>query len=112
MPAAKRGLLATPAKTSEQLRRRAERAGIPLLLTVLLLCLPLTAVPAQAAGSPPYTIVDLGTLGGATSDAYGLNDAGDVVGDSVTATGDTHAFLYTGGKLQDLGTLRGADSTA
>lgn len=40
-------------------------------------------------------MVDLGTLGGATSRAYGINEMGQVVGFADTASGDTHAFLYT-----------------
>ena len=53
-----------------------------------------------------YEIVDLGTLGGNRSYAYGINDSGQVVGRSYTASGDQHAFLWTpGGGMQDLGTL-------
>ena len=39
-----------------------------------------------------------------------MNAAGEVVGDSATATGATHAFLYADGKMKDLGTLRGGES--
>lgn len=61
---------------------------------------------------------DLGTLGGSFSAGRGINDSGQVVGDSSTA-GDTanHAFRYTGtpgagGVMIDLGTLGGAQSIA
>ena len=55
---------------------------------------------------------DLGTLGGATSVAYGINELGQVVGYSTTATGDRHAFLWTAGVgMQDLGTLGGGTSS-
>ena len=78
----------------------------------------LTALLALAAGAawpaepPRYALVDLGTLGGAESEALGLNDAGQVVGWSLTADGNTHAFLHDGTSLQDLGTLGGPDSEA
>ena len=39
---------------------------------------------------------DLGTLGGTDSEGYGINFTGQVVGESDTASGTTHAFLYTG----------------
>ena len=39
---------------------------------------------------------DLGTLGGTNSQGNGINSIGQVVGNSQTASGITHAFLYTG----------------
>ncbi len=39
-------------------------------------------------------IMDLGTLGGANSVAITLNERGQVIGDSLISTGDTHGFLW------------------
>ena len=54
-----------------------------------------------------YRITDLGTLGGDLSEAYGINNAGQVVGWSTTSEGGGHGFLYAGGVMTDLGTLTG-----
>jgi probable HAF family extracellular repeat protein len=56
----------------------------------------------------------LGTLGGSSSYAFGLNDAGQVVGESRVAGGANHAFIYSAGVMTDLGTLDGSgvDSAA
>ena len=51
------------------------------------------------------TWTDLGTLGGAQSYGLAINEAGDVVGRSQTATGAVHAFRYSGTSMIDLGTL-------
>jgi probable HAF family extracellular repeat protein len=61
------------------------------------------------------TMTDLGTLGGSGSMAYGLNDVGQVVGQSNTTKGNAylrHAFLYSNGTMTDLGTLGGDWSCA
>jgi probable HAF family extracellular repeat protein len=69
------------------------------------------------------TDIDLGSLTGFGSTAKAINDGGEVVGFSVTGfqpaansssqpTVFYHAFLYSHGKISDLGTLGGTDSSA
>lgn len=47
----------------------------------------------------------LGTLGGASSYAHGINDAGAVTGYSETAAGQMRAFVFSAGVMTQLGTL-------
>ncbi len=52
------------------------------------------------------TATDLGTLpGGTNSGAHGINDRGEIVGDSDTRNGTRHAYLLHHHKMLDLGTL-------
>jgi probable HAF family extracellular repeat protein len=57
-------------------------------------------------------LTDLGTLGGSMSWVTALNDHGQIVGFSTTATGATHAFSWQDGVMTDLGTLGGLSSRA
>lgn len=50
-----------------------------------------------------YERVDLGTLGGTSSEAFSINDNGQITGISTTASGEQHAFVWTNGSMQDLG---------
>jgi probable HAF family extracellular repeat protein len=65
-----------------------------------------------ARGQVCYTITDLGTLGGSFSVGTNINARGQVVGISrITGDSNEHAFLYSAGHMQDLGTFAG-DSAA
>jgi len=54
---------------------------------------------------------ELGTLGGNDSEAFAINDVGQITGDSRLRGGGTHAFIYSGGVMTDLGTLGGSRSS-
>lgn len=60
---------------------------------------------APSAFAQTYTVVPLGTLGGAVSLANAINSQGSVVGSSTTAQGAGHAFINDGTAMTDLGTL-------
>lgn len=69
----------------------------------LALLLPISA----ALGAPTqYVVYDLGTLGIGSSEAFSINEAGQIVGRSNHPGGvNSHAFLYSGGSMIDVGTL-------
>lgn len=71
-----------------------------------------TALLATAAGAQQYTATTIPTLGGANNAAYGVNEAGWVVGSSELLDNTTHAFVYIDGVVTDLGTLEGGLSSA
>jgi probable HAF family extracellular repeat protein len=57
-------------------------------------------------------LADLGTLGSGVSMGYGINNLGQVVGQSDLPSGETHAFFHDGTHLIDLGTFGGVYSVA
>jgi probable HAF family extracellular repeat protein len=54
------------------------------------------------------TITNLGSLGGLFAEANGINNLGDVVGNSSLAKGGSEAFLDRGGHMTALGAFRAA----
>src|SRR5262245_66348121 len=76
----------------------------------------LLSVSAASAPAAPPNIYNLGTLGGTSSGALAINNAGQVTGvSSLAGDASSHAFLYTGtpgsgGMMHDLGALDGTYS--
>lgn len=63
--------------------------------------------------APVPDMIDLGTLGGTSSNATAVNDFDQVVGQAYTASWNSHAFLWDEANgMQDLGTLGGSHSSA
>jgi probable HAF family extracellular repeat protein len=70
-------------------------------------------IRASPAGATPLYTLDEGlTLGGTGGVGVGINNLGEVVGQSRTTLGHDHAFLYSHGVMTDLGTLGGDTSCA
>jgi probable HAF family extracellular repeat protein len=74
----------------------------PALFSTILL---FASVNANAA---TYTFTDLGTNFNPTA----VNNVGQVIGQSITATGDRRASIWSGGTRTELGTLGGNTSVA
>lgn len=73
---------------------------------------PIASHASTAVNAAVVARVDLGTLGGASSSVSGINIHGTVVGSSQTASGETHAFVWTAaGGMVDLGALPGHTSS-
>jgi probable HAF family extracellular repeat protein len=78
------------------------------LLAAAALAASLLSAPPLALADPRYAVT---TVAGAGSWANDLNNAGQVVGYLQTGSA-SHAFVYTSGVLNDIGTLGGNDSGA
>ena len=77
------------------------------LLTGLVLLASVWSARAQF-----YAVTGLGTLGGTNAMAYSINNLEQIVGMGQNAAGNSHAFLFDGGRMVDLGTLGGSNSWA
>jgi len=88
-----------------------QKTLISLLLTICVLTLLVNVAGAQEG---EITITDLGTLGGNNITAYGINNLGQVVGESwVADNSSVHAFMWSAESgMTDLGTLGGLGSSA
>jgi len=62
--------------------------------------------------SPDGSVIQLGTLGGNSSQANAIDNSGEVVGFASVASGYQHAFSMLDGLMIDLGTLGGGSSYA
>ena len=87
------------------MNRHLVRTRSAIALGRLWLALMLPVLFSVLAWSQEYTLTDLGTLGGSSSGAIAVNNAGQVAGAAAIA-GDGHSdpFLYSGGKMTDVWT--------
>ncbi len=74
----------------------------------------LLILTAASATTAAQELIDLGTLGGNSSVAYGVSADGAIVVGQANLAGNafTRAFRYTNGVMVDLGTLGGSSSAA
>jgi probable HAF family extracellular repeat protein len=90
--------------------RNLPRAALAVLVSVLA-CAAVHAEPGFRYVVGSITVTDLGTLGGHDSQAYDINDAGNIVGWAQTGTYARHAFYLNAGSMRDIG-VANATSTA
>ena len=84
---------------------------VVFLILILHISMSTSLVQAETIISS-IQVIDLGPLlGGTTSSARDINDAGNIVGSRETLTGKTHAFFLSGGIMSDIGTLPGGDTS-
>lgn len=76
--------------------------------TLYIICGMILSCLGEARGQN-YDLIGLGTFGGTGSAAFGINNEGQVVGGAgISPNNNSHAFLYSSGLMQDLGTLGGS----
>ena len=92
----------------DRYRRRTEGRRLAARCWALAILIGVAALSVAASRASAANIIDLGTLGGPVSIAYGINDVGQIVGTSATASGTSHAFLWSNGTMADLGSLGSA----
>jgi probable HAF family extracellular repeat protein len=110
------------------MRARLLLAVCSMLVAAVTACTDSTAPPVNhavpnaplASAASSIQITDLGTMGGLTSFAVGINDNGLIVGASEVVCPPpcpfdeppTHAFVWQNGQFTDLGTMGGENSHA
>jgi probable HAF family extracellular repeat protein len=82
-------------------------------VTAFLIATLAVCAAATDSGQTQYRIIDLTLPGGTTSTANAINNLGEVTGcsDSADHPGLQHAFLFSHGKLKDLGVPPGAEAS-
>jgi len=86
-------------------RTRPERFFATLAL--ILIAVISAPSPHAQSGPGPYTLTDLGTLGGLSAQANDMNEAGQITGYATNSSNWTRAFRWDDGHMTDLGTLGG-----
>ena len=88
------------------------RPGRFLSTLCLILAAALSTSAPRAQSTPgPYTLTDLGALGGLSARANDMNQGGQITGSATLASNQTHAFRWADGHMTDLGTLPGGTAS-
>ena len=70
------------------------------------------AMPTHAFLYDGSELIDIGTLGGSKSAGNGINNYGQITGESfIIGDSAKHAFIFEGNSMRDIGTLGGSDSS-
>lgn len=72
---------------------------------------PVSPTATRAFLNPGKSFVDLGTLGGRSSDARAINDRGEVLGNWITRGGQQRGYIHVNGKQRDIGAIPGRPTT-
>ncbi len=71
----------------------------------------LTPTPRAQSSPGPYTLTDLGTLGGLSAQANDMNEHGQITGYATLSSNQSRAFLWDDGQMTHLGTLPGGSTS-
>jgi probable HAF family extracellular repeat protein len=66
------------------------------------------SVSRAQSGPGPYTLTDLGTLGGLSAQANDMNESAQITGYATNSSSWSRAFRWDNGHMTDLGTLGGS----
>lgn len=84
------------------------RPGLVVAALALILASAIShSTPRAQSGPGPYTLIDLGTLGGGSTQAFDINETGQITGYSTNASNQTRAFLWDDGQMTNLGLMGG-----
>ncbi len=76
-------------------------------LTVAVLTVAALSFPSESAGQTTYAVFDLGSLGGTTTTAAAINNAGQIVGKSGSPSVPAgNAYIYQNGTMTYLSPRR------
>jgi probable HAF family extracellular repeat protein len=81
-------------------------AGLTLVLATSIS----NPVPQAQSTPGPYTLTDLGTLGGLSAQGNDMNESGQITGYATNSSSQSRAFLWDSGHMNNLGTLGGSAS--
>jgi probable HAF family extracellular repeat protein len=85
------------------------RPGFFVVTLTLLLSSAIAPETPRAQSTPgPYTLTDLGTLGGLSAQGNDMNESGQITGYATNSSNWSRAFIWDAGHMTDLGTLGGS----